>query len=72
MSYLGPEHCAVCFPVKNAILMNTVTPMERVLAARLGIVVGHFCKGGKICLGTETDLHPQSQQEPLVVQRKGR
>lgn len=72
MSCLGPEPWAVCFPVKNAILMNTVTPIERVLAARLGIVVGHFCKEGKIWLRTETELHPQSQQEPLVVQHKGR
>lgn len=62
----------VYFPVKNAILMNPVTPMERVLVARLGIVVGHFWKGAKICLRTEAELLPHSQWEPLVVQHKGR
>lgn len=46
--------------------------MERALAARPGIVVGHFCKKAKICLRTEAELLPHSQREPLVVQRKGR
>lgn len=52
--------------------MNPVTPMERVLAARPGIVVGNFCKGSKICLGTEAKLLPLSQRELLVVQHKSR
>ena len=60
MLHLGPEPWAVYFPVKNAILMNPVTPMERVLVARLGIVVGHFCKGAKICLRTEAGLLPHN------------
>lgn len=43
--------------------MNPVTPIERVLAERLGVLVGHFCKGAEICLRTETELLPHSQQE---------
>lgn len=62
----------VYVPVKNVILMNPVTPMGRVLAARPRILFGHFCKGAKICLRTEAELLPHSQWEPLVVQHKGR
>lgn len=72
MLHLELEPWAVYFPVKYAVLINPVAPMERVLVARLGIVVGHFCKGAKICLRTEAELLPRSQREPLVVQHKGR
>lgn len=67
MFYLGPEAGVVYFPVKTAILMNPVTPTERALAARPGIVVGNFCKGAKTCLRTEAALLPHPRWEPLVV-----
>lgn len=72
MLYLGSEPWAVYFPVKHVILMNSVTPMEKVVVARLGIVVGHFRKGAKIPLRTEAEFLPHSQWELLVVQHKGR
>lgn len=43
--------------------------MEEV--ARLGIVVGCFCKGGKVCFKAEAELHP-SQGNMQGVQHKGR
>lgn len=57
------------FSSKNATWINPVTPTEEVV--RLGIVVGHFCNGGKVCFKAEAELHP-SQGDMLGVQHKGR
>lgn len=40
--------------------------------ARLGLVAGCFCKGGKVCFKREAELLPPSQGDMLGVQHKGR
>lgn len=57
------------FSCKNVILINPVTPMDRV--ARLGIAVGGFCQGDKVCSKAEAEFHP-SQGDTQWVQHKGR
>lgn len=65
---LGTRALGCVFSCKDAILVNPVTPMDRV--ARLGMV-GCFCKGDKVCFKAEAELHP-SQGDVLGVQPKGR